>query len=166
VRVILLGSGGQGVLMERLENVWDLPYFAYSADPGMDAVCCDVLRALAPDSRGAYFTVSCDLFEALSYLARPPTDDLGKAKVLLLEYHGVDLQAPDRYVWKDAAVVADLQSANTEDTHLELALEIVGKLLPVEMARNPREQLVHSPQGGVDRVLFVPQGGGDREPRG
>jgi len=127
VRVVLLGSAGQGVLLERLGDSWDLPFFAYPSQVAIQQVCDDVRRALAPDS--AYFIVNCNLIGISPYLGRPPTKDVGVANLLLMECQGHVLQASGPYSWRDTAFVDQLLKSGVKDWGAEKALEIVSKLL-------------------------------------
>jgi len=135
VRVVLLAVDGKNVLMERLEDSWDMPYFTYPAFFEVEQLCDDVRQALAPDSDGAYFSVNCDLFGVNHYPGRPPAEDYGVASLLLMECHGHDLKAASKYEWKDAAFVTDLLSTCTDDRFMREALQLVSKLLCGDPAR-------------------------------
>jgi len=133
VRVILLGSEGQGVLMERLADSWDLPFFVYPARFDVEKVCNDVRAAVARDSNVAYFSVNGDLFGAYAEIGPPPKRDAGVASLLLMECHGDQLRPSDKYSWKDAAGVAELL-AGVKDRTVRQALEIVSTLLSGDSA--------------------------------
>lgn len=150
VALLLVHPNGSRVLMAKSAETWYLPQLTYpkSLNYNVDRCCKDLQHRLSIDAPGiTAFSASVELLGSYASAGFEPGDEIGFARLFLLESHVPLSHLPPPFAWKDAQFLSsclDTLDAQDQQYHFfEQSLLYIAPKTPRDLlpSLDPRHKL-------------------------